>query len=110
MILGPEIVSGLNRRKREGVLTCRDYRSAKTQLLEDVRDATILQATPATISQAVKLLESQSLRAMDALHLACALEWRADLFVTSDRRQWKAAIAMGLQSETVGLPEEEAGG
>jgi predicted nucleic acid-binding protein len=39
---------------------------------------------------------------MDALHVACALEWKADLFVTSDRRQLDAAIKSGLHTEYLG--------
>jgi predicted nucleic acid-binding protein len=102
VILVPEIVSGLNRRRREGVLTDRDYRAAKHQLLDDVRDATVLQITPSVVSHSVKLLESNTLRALDALHLACAIQWQADLFVTSDRRQWQAAAEMDLPTEYVG--------
>ena len=102
VILVPEIVSGLNRRLREQALTKADYRAVKKQLLDDVRDATVLQVTPAVVSRSVRLLENQVLRAMDALHVACALEWQADLFVTSDRRQFAAARKTGLQSEYIG--------
>jgi hypothetical protein len=104
VILVPELVSGLNRRLREGALTDRDYRKAKKLLMEDVRDATVLQLTSSVISRSVTLLESNVLRAMDALHVACALEWKADLFVTSDRRQLDAAINSGLQAEYLGQP------
>lgn len=103
VILLPELVSGLNRRLREGALTDRDYRKAKKLLMEDVRDATVLQLTPAVISRSVKLLENNILRAMDALHVACALEWKADLFVTSDRKQLNAATNSGLQAEYLAL-------
>jgi len=102
VILVPEIISGLNRRLREGSLTDNNYRKAKKQFLDDVRDATVLQLTPAVILQSVKLLENNVLRTMDALHVACALEWKADLFVTSDRRQFDAAINSGLQTKYLG--------
>lgn len=104
VILLPEIISGLNRRLREGALTDEDYRNAKKLLKDDVHDATLLQLTPAVISQAVRLLENNELRAMDALHVACAIEWNAELFVTSDRRQFDAAINSGLQTEYLGQP------
>ena len=39
---------------------------------------------------------------MDALHVACALEWKADLFVTSDRKQADAAVNAGLRAEYLG--------
>jgi predicted nucleic acid-binding protein len=110
VILVPEIVSGLNRRLRERVFTIADYRAVKKQLLEDVRDATILQVTPSVVSRSLKLLENNVLRALDALHVACALEWKADLFITSDRRQFLAAMNTGLHSEYVGKPDASADG
>lgn len=102
VILVPEIISALNRRLREYALTIEDYRRAKKLLLNDVSDATVLQLTPAVISHSVFLLENSTLRAMDALHVACALEWEADLFVTSDKRQYDSAIKSGLQTEYLG--------
>ena len=102
IILVPEIVSGLNRRLREGALEIEDYHVARKQLFRDVRDVTILQMTPSVIARSVALLENNILRAMDALHLACALEWQADLFVTSDRRQLAAGQNAGLHTEFLG--------
>jgi hypothetical protein len=46
---------------------------------------------------------------MDALHVACAIEWKADLFVTSDKRQLVAAQNAGLHSEYLGQPEKFSG-
>jgi len=102
VILVPEIVSGLNRRLRERILTNAEYRAARKQLLDDVRDATVLQITPSVVSRSVKLLESNVLRALDAVHVACALEWQSDLFVTSDGRQFIAAMNTGLRTEYLG--------
>jgi len=105
VVLVPEIISGLNRRLRESVLTLVGYRAAKKQLLDDVSDATVLQITPSVVSRSVKLLENNALRAMDSLHVACALEWRADLFITSDRKQFAAARDSGLRVEYIGEPD-----
>jgi predicted nucleic acid-binding protein len=104
VVLVPEIISGLNRRLRENILTLVGYRAVKKQLLDDVSDATVLQITPSVVSRSVKLLENNTLRAMDSLHVACALEWRADLFITSDRRQFTAARNSGLRVEYIGQP------
>jgi predicted nucleic acid-binding protein len=104
VILVPEIVSGLNRRLREKVLTIADYRAVKKQLLDDVRDATVLQITPSVVSRSVKLIEGNVLPALDALHVACALEWQADLFVTSDKKQFNTAINTELYSKFLGQP------
>lgn len=102
IILVPEIISGLNRRRREQILSVDDYHAIKRQLLADVRDAIVLQITPAVISRSVRLLENNALRAMDALHVAVALEWRAELFATSDRRQFTAARNAGIPTEFIG--------
>ncbi|WP_419657752.1 PilT domain protein [Desulfosarcina variabilis str. Montpellier] len=101
-ILVPEIISALNRRRREQNLSLREYRTIKRQLLEDVRDAIVLQITPAVISRSVQLLENNNLRAMDALHVACALEWQTEIFATSDKRQFVAAQNAGLLTEFIG--------
>ncbi|MFH2045147.1 MAG: type II toxin-antitoxin system VapC family toxin [Pseudomonadota bacterium] len=104
VILVTELFSALNRRLREGVLSSKDYRKAKELLLNDVSDATVLQLTPAVISRSAYLLENSVLRAMDSLHVACALEWKADLFVTSDKRQFDSAVSSGLRTEYLGQP------
>ncbi len=101
-IVVPEIISGLNRRRREQILSSDDYRKIKRNLMEDVHDAIVLQITPSVIARSVGLLETNTLRAMDALHIACALEWQADLFATADRRQLNAAQNAGLFTEYIG--------
>ncbi len=97
----PEIVSALNRRVREGSLPQSGYKQAKAQLVADVGDATLLHLTPTVISSAIQLLENNSLRTLDALHVACGLAWQADLFVTADRRQHVAAQGAGLNCRLV---------
>ncbi len=101
-ILVPEIIYGLNRRRREQILSKSDYRKIKRQLMEDVHDAIVLQVTPSVISRSVKLLEANILRAMNSLHIACALEWQSELFATADRRQLEAAKNAGLLTEYIG--------
>jgi predicted nucleic acid-binding protein len=97
----PEVVSALNRRKREHALTVVQYGEAKRRLLDDVRDAVIVNLTPSVIGSAIRVLETSPVRAMDALHVACALEWGADLFASSDDRQLKAAKKAGLNTQQV---------
>ena len=93
----PEVVSALNRRLRERLLTPSQYREAKERLLDDVRDADIIQLTPSVIGSAIQVLEAGPVRAMDALHIACALEWGADVFVSADTRQMAAARRAGFK-------------
>ena len=97
----PEIISALNRRRREGNLTSAQYRQAKQRLLEDVRDADIIQLTPDVIAESIEVLESTPLRGADALHIACAIEWGAELFVSSDKAQLTAAKKAGLSVRAV---------
>lgn len=101
-IVVPEIISGLNRRRREKILSSDDYRTIKRHLMEDVHDSIVLQITPSVISHSIRLLETNTLRAMDALHIASALEWQAELFATADRRQLNAAQNAGLLTEYIG--------
>lgn len=101
-ILIPELISALNRRLWENAITPNEYLTLKRRLMKDIRDTVILQLTPRVITHSVSLLENQVLRAMDALYLACAIEWKADLFVTADKRQWTAAQQSGVRSEYIG--------
>ena len=98
VICVPEIISALNRRLREKLLSRRDYATIKKHLLEDVREATIINLIPEVIVASIKLLEDSPLRAMDALHIACAIIWGAELFVSSDKQQITAAERAGLNA------------
>ena len=101
VICVPEIVSALNRRMREHTLTSVQYRKAKQRLLGDVRDAVIVNLTTSVVGSAIRILETSPVRAMDGLHVACALEWGADLFASSDERQLKAAKKAGLKTQRI---------
>ena len=94
----PEIVSALNRRVREKRLSRQDYFSAKSRLSADVADAVVIELTPEVVSRSILLLETHDLRTLDAIHVACALEWGAEEFVSADERQVKAAGKSGLKT------------
>ena len=101
IICVPEIISALNRRVREKSLSRRNYATVKQHLSDDVRDALVINLTPEVITTSTSLLEASPLRAMDALHVACALVWGAELFVSSDKTQLTAARKAGLQIKYV---------
>jgi predicted nucleic acid-binding protein len=105
VVCAPEIVSALNRRVREKRLSRQDYLAAKTSLSEDLADVVVINLTAAVMARTTFLLETNPLRALDALHIACALEWGAELFVSSDRRQVRAARRSGLSVRVVGIDE-----
>jgi predicted nucleic acid-binding protein len=97
----PEIISALNRRLRERLLKHQEYMAAKQFLSADVRDVVVINLVPEVISKCTLLLEYNPIRAMDALHLASAIEWGAELFVSSDRKQLAAAKKAGLRTKLV---------
>ena len=101
VICVPEIVFALNRRVRERSLSTRQYNAAKGNLSEDVRDIMMINLTPRVISTCMVILETASVRTLDALHVACAVEWGAELFVSADKRQIAAARKMGLRTKLV---------
>ena len=97
----PEIISALNRRVREGNLSRPQYVEAKTRLSEDVEDAAIVNLTSSVLSTCTTILEDSPVRAVDALHVACAVAWQAELFVSADKRQTAAASKAGLNTRLV---------
>lgn len=96
-----EIISALNRRAREGLLTDRQYAEVKQHLSQDIRDAVIVNIVPQVVSACTKILEASPVRAVDALQIACALEWETELFASSDKRQVFAARKAGLHTKLV---------
>ena len=70
-------------------------------MLADIDDAAVLVLTEVVIGRAVAMLERFPLRSADALHIACAAEWSAELFVSADNRQCQAARSCGLRVEAI---------
>jgi len=97
----PEIISALSRRVRERRISASDYVSVKDQLIRDVRDAEIINLTDEVVAHSIMILERNTIRAMDALHVAAAHAWRAHLFVSSDKLQIRAAHKQGLKTKRV---------
>ena len=97
VIAVPELISAFCRLQREGRLTDAQYQIIKRALMLDIADALICDTTPQVIQHAVKALESYTLRGMDAIHLGAALACTAEVFISADARQCRAAEAFGLQ-------------
>jgi predicted nucleic acid-binding protein len=98
----PELVSAFCRLRREGLITEAQYVQVKSDFMADVADALICDTSPQVIQQAVTALESNPLRALDAIHVAAALTVGADTFVSADARQCAAARALGMNVVAVG--------
>ena len=93
----PEILSTFNRLTRERRLTPAQYKKLKRDVFSDLGDADICEITTEVMNHVIQLLESNALRAMDAIHLACAMTYQADVFLSADRRQLAAARKAGLK-------------
>jgi hypothetical protein len=94
-----EIVSALCRRRRESKLSAQEYPKAKQAFFQDIEDSSVVNVKDQVVSRAVELLERWSLRSSDALHIASAAAWSAELFVSADEKQRTAAHGYGLQVE-----------
>jgi len=97
----PEFISTLSQLLREKKIDQYDYRNLKAAAMSDLTDVDICQITPPVLTSALALLEANPLRAMDALHLACAINVRTELFISADRRQLNAAKNAGMKVEDV---------
>ncbi len=97
----PEIISALMRSMREKRINLQQYNIAKNSLQTDLEDIFICNLTPPTIHTALNILENNSIRAMDSIHVACAAEYKTDLFVSSDVRQLEAASKYGLKVKNI---------
>jgi len=97
----PEVLSAGNRLKREAKIKLEHYMTIKNELSEDIREATLIDITNEIIQTAIHCLEQNVLRTLDALHIATAIVYKCDLFVTSDSRQEEAALLMGLRVESL---------
>ena len=97
VICFPELTSTLCRLVREKKLAKAAYRQLKGDAVADLADVDICQVTPEVLAAVVSLLEAHPLRAMDALHVACALACQPDAFVSADRQQLDAARRAGLR-------------
>jgi predicted nucleic acid-binding protein len=97
----PEIISAFCRLQRESKITDGQYRQLKSLLMADIEDAVLCNLTPLVLSKAVLSLENNVLRGMDALHIGSAVALKADVFISSDKRQCEAADRAGLKVEWV---------
>lgn len=93
----PELMSSLSRLLREKKIIRNEYLKLKNYSMEDMVDIDICQITPGVLTAAISLLEKNQLRAMDALHVACALAVEPNVFVSADHRQLAAARKAGLK-------------
>jgi predicted nucleic acid-binding protein len=93
-----EMASALGRRTREGVLTQMQARNLHREAIKLTASCRHVELTPPVHRRAEQLLLSSRMpmRALDALHLATALEAGAATIVTFDHSLRDVASAQGL--------------
>ena len=97
----PEIYSAINRKKRDGNISNQHFQSIKQILLKEFEDFMVCPLSTEIITVVLGYLERYSLKTMDAIHLASAEDFQADLFVSSDVKQLEAARTLRLKVQRV---------
>jgi predicted nucleic acid-binding protein len=64
--------------------------------LSSIKDAALCDLAPEVLAQAISSLENNVLRGMDAIHIGSAVVLKADVFVSSDKRQCAATDSAEL--------------
>ena len=101
VICPPEIISAFCRLIREGKLVNSQYVILKQALSADVAEAKVVNITSELISIITGVLEKTSARTLDAIHIASAIQWKADSFISADLRQITAAKRFGLEVKSI---------
>jgi len=87
----------LQRLVRERRLNETNYQALRAVILDDLADADICEITTDVMKRTITLLETNVLRAMDSIQVACAYVYEADVFASADRRQLAAARKLKLK-------------
>lgn len=101
ILLPIEAVATFARLKREKYLSARQYTKIKEEFFFDILDITVISPNPAIVKNAVSAIERSPLKALDAVHIGCALEYQPDYFISSDKAQLVAAQKSGLKIKTI---------
>jgi predicted nucleic acid-binding protein len=109
-ILPVEALAALGRRREARDLSEPDHAAILGRLQRDRVHWELVDATRTILARAERLAGGQGLRALDALHVASALEFEtsAELrvpFITADRRQRAAAERAGLNVVWIGTAD-----
>lgn len=92
-----EVLSVLNRLRREGRMGDWEYRQIKSQFLKDCAAASWISLGPQVLDRSIRCLELGAIRTLDAIQIASAYQSGGDAFVTADRRQARLAVIAGLE-------------
>jgi len=96
-----EMVSAMNRKKEEKVISKEDLDAALSQFFHDaIKDFLILELDDGHIKDSIVLVLKRSLRTLDALQLAVAIGLKElkPVFVCSDKKLVSAAENEGIEA------------
>ena len=96
-----EVASALTRQWREGLFSDEEYARVLMEINSDFDELTVVPLSRQVEQNAIAALRLAPLRSMDALHIGTAQAARVDLFVTADKQQHLAALAVGLKTELI---------
>lgn len=96
-----EVMSALCRRRAMGDVGERDFTTIVSRIREDREYWELVEVSPPVLARAQELIQSMSLRTLDAVHVASALAFETASgmrvpFVTADARQRDAAGQVAL--------------
>jgi predicted nucleic acid-binding protein len=91
-----EVLSACNRLLREKLITADQYAEIKHEFLRDIESAIIINLTFEVMEKSIVCLEKGTIGSLDALHVAAAIIYEAELFVTGDEKQTLIAEQMGV--------------
>ncbi len=97
----PEIISALTRLRREKKIGVDQYGRCKKSVIEDFASFEVYSLSAEILNRSIVVLEQTALRAADALHIASAMESKAAIFVSGDKRQLLAAKQFNLMVNLV---------
>jgi len=101
IVLPIEAISTFSRLKREKKISSAQYHQMKGSLFEDLRDIAILPVNPSTVGRSVGAIENAPLKALDAIHIGCAIDYKPEYFVSADMQQLAVAQQHGLKIKTI---------
>jgi predicted nucleic acid-binding protein len=101
MIAPIEVASALNRLKTEKRISLHQYQTIKNAFFTDLSDMTVVTIDSQTVKKSIQQIESHCLKSLDAIHVANAIQWEPDIFVSSDVKQVGAAKKAGLHVKMV---------
>ncbi len=97
-----EIASAFHRQRHDGLLLDEDYDVMMERVQREFSEFEIMVLDKRVEAFAIAAMRRARLRAMDALHVGTAMASGIGLFVTADRRQADAGMAIGLATVWIG--------